>query len=86
MTINEAVAAIEAFLGDYDGGGVRPVSFQVRPSGDDVDVIKIYADLGAAKGVDTLAWREACAAAIAVALPATEEFRLDFHAEADVPG
>ena len=49
MTINEAVAAIEAFLRDYDGGGVRPVSFQVRPSGDDVDVIKIYADLGLLK-------------------------------------
>lgn len=80
MTINEAVVAIEAFLRGYDGGGARPVSVQVRPSGDDVDVIKIYADLGAAE-VDAAAWRAACAKAITAALPASLAFRLDVRAE-----
>ena len=84
MTINEAVVAIEAFLRSYDGGGARPVTVQVRPSGDDLDVIKIYADLGAA-AVDPLTWREACAEAIAAAMPDTAEFRLDLHAETDRP-
>lgn len=41
MGINEAATAIEAFLATYDGGAGKPVAVQVRPSGDDVDVIKI---------------------------------------------
>ncbi|HVV81558.1 MAG TPA: hypothetical protein VHE35_00720 [Kofleriaceae bacterium] len=83
MTINEAATAIEAFLATYDGGSARPVSSQAHPSGDDVDVIKIYVDLGRAKGVDTHAWAHACEAAIRAALPETKAWRLELRAEAD---
>jgi hypothetical protein len=82
MTINEACEAVEAFLRDYEGGGARPASVQVRPSGDDLDVIKIYADLAGAD-VDSEAWRVACADAIAAAIPDVTAFRLDVRAETD---
>ena len=49
MGINETVLAIEQFLLSYDGGPGKPVAVQVRPSGDDVDVIKIWIDLGPAR-------------------------------------
>jgi hypothetical protein len=84
MTINEAVVAIDEFLRTYDGGSGRPVELQVRPSGDDVDVIKIWIDLGAARrGLDRDAYERACAAAIREALPATQAFRLMILAETD---
>ncbi|HSD86330.1 MAG TPA: hypothetical protein VLB44_02410 [Kofleriaceae bacterium] len=84
MGINEAVVAIEAFLLTYDGGSGRPVAVQARPSGDDVDVIKVWVDLGTAKrGVNVDAWERACAAAIREALPETQAFRLEVRAEAD---
>jgi hypothetical protein len=82
MGINEAVTAIEKFLLRYDGGSGKPVAVQVRPSGDDVDVIKIWVDLGARK-VKTEAWERACAAAIREALPETQAFRLEVRAECD---
>ena len=86
MGINEAVLAIEKFLLAYDGGGGKPVAVQVRPSGDDLDVIKVWIDLGPAKrGVDPDAYKRACAAAIREALPETEPFRLKISAEADLP-
>jgi hypothetical protein len=84
MGINEAVVAIEKFLLTYDGGGGKPVSVQVRPSGDDIDEIKIWVDLGPAKrGVDPDAYERACAAAIREALPQVSAFKLDVRAEAD---
>ena len=84
MGINEAVAAIEKFLLTYDGGSGKPVAVQVRPSGDDIDVIKIWIDLGPAKrGVDPDAYEKACAASICEALPDTTAFRLEVRAEAD---
>lgn len=86
MGINEAVLAIEKFLLTYDGGPGKPVAVQVRPSGDDIDVIKIWIDLGAAKrGVDPEAFERACAAAIREAIPEAAAFRLQVRAEAD-PG
>ena len=85
MGINEAVAAIEKFLLTYDGGSGKPTAVQVRPSGDDVDVIKVWVDLGGAKKVDTDAWERACAAAIREALPETQAYRLQVRAETD-PG
>jgi hypothetical protein len=84
MEINEAVLAIERFLLTYDGGSGTPVAVQVRPSGDDVDVIKIWIDLGPAKrGVDPAAYGRACAASIREAIPDSSPFRLQVHAETD---
>jgi hypothetical protein len=84
MGINEAAAAIEKFLLTYDGGSGRPVAVQVRLSGDDIDEIKVWVDLGGQK-VDTDAWEAAAAAAIRDALPETHPFRLHLLAEGD-PG
>jgi len=87
MGINETARAIESFLETYDGGGGKPVAVQVRPSGDDVDVIKIWIDLGPAKkGVDPDAYERATAAAIKEAVPEAVEFRLQVRAEADPSG
>jgi hypothetical protein len=84
MGINEAVVAIEKFLLTYDGGGGKPVSVQVRPSGDDINEIKVWVDLGPSKrGVDPDAYERACAAAIREALPEVSTFKLDVRAEAD---
>ena len=84
MGINEAVLAIEKFLLTYDGGSGKPAAVQVRPSGDDIDVIKIWVDLGPAKrGVDPDAYERACAAAIREAIPESSAFRLQVNAEAD---
>lgn len=83
MGINDAVVAIEKFLLNYDGGSGKPASVQVRPSGDDIDVIKIYVDLGDGKRVNLDAWERACAAAVREALPETQAFRLEVRAETD---
>ena len=81
MGINEAAEAIEKFLLTYDGGSGKPVAVQAHPSGDDVDVIKIYVDLGSGKKVDTDAWEKASAAAVREALPETQAYRLQVRAE-----
>ncbi|HUS29261.1 MAG TPA: hypothetical protein VMZ53_12155 [Kofleriaceae bacterium] len=84
MGINEACLAIEKFLLTYDGGSGKPVSVQVRPSGDDVDVIKVWVDLGTGRrGMDTAAWERAAAASIREALPDTQAYRLQVRAETD---
>jgi hypothetical protein len=80
MGINEAVTAIEDVLRTYDGGGKKPTSVQVRPSGDDLDVIKIWIDLGDS-GADTDAWTTACEAAIRKAVPGAAAFKLQIRAE-----
>ena len=86
MGINEAAAAIEKFLLTYDGGAGPPVAVQVRPSGDDVDVIKVWIDLGDAKrGIDPESYERGAAAAIREAIPDASPFKLDVRAEAD-PG
>lgn len=82
MGINEAADAIEKFLLAYDGGSGKPVDVKVHPSGDDVDVIKVWVDLGPKK-LDVHAWEKACAAAIREALPDTQVFRLEVRAEVD---
>ena len=81
MDINDAVTAIEKFLATYDAGGA-PAAIQVRPSGDDVDVIKIWIDLGA-KGIDTKTWSSICEAAIRKAVPGSAAFRIQIRAETD---
>ena len=84
MGINEAMAAIEKFLVGYDGGSGTPVSVQVRASGDDVNEIKIWVDLGSAI-VDIDAWEAAAASAIRNALPETHAYKLHLRAERDRP-
>lgn len=87
MGINETARAIETFLETYDGGNGKPIAVQVRPSGDDVDVIKVWIDLGPARrGVDPDAYERACAAAIKEAVPEAAAFRLQVRAEADPAG
>lgn len=83
MGINEVVTAIEQMLAGYSGGGAKPVSVQVRPSGDDVDVIKIWCDLGNAQ-VDRHAWEKAAEAAIVRAIPDATAYRLQVRAELEV--
>jgi hypothetical protein len=78
VDINEVVTSIEEMLRTHDG----VVACQVRPSGDDVDVIKIWVDLGYAT-VDRRAWAASCEAAIRAAIPASQPFRLMIYAERD---
>ena len=75
MDINAAVTAIEEYLRTYEG----VVAAQVRPSGDDTDVIKIWVDVGAT--ADPSAWATACEAAIRAAVPGAKGFRLQVRAE-----
>ena len=74
VEINAAVLAIEKFLEAYEG--VR--SAQVRPSGDDVDVIKIWVEVQAP---DPKAFATSCEAAVRAAVPAASKFRLQVRAE-----
>lgn len=76
MTISEAVSAIEKVLAATSG----VVASQVRPSGDDVDVIKIWVDLGDAK-VDADAWANKLEREIRVQVPGAAAFRLHVRAE-----
>jgi hypothetical protein len=78
MDINGVVTAIEAFLRTYEG----VLDTQVRPSGDDTDVIKIWVDLGAAPA-DPKAWSATCEAAIRKAIPDSTRYRLQVRAERD---
>ena len=78
MTINEAVIAIEKLLESKAG----IVSAQVRPSGDDVDVIKIWIDLGAST-LDADVWAKSLDTEIRRQLPDTLPYRLEIRAETD---
>jgi hypothetical protein len=77
MDINAAVTAIEEFLMSYEG----VVAAQVRPSGDDTDVIKIWVDLAGAG--NSKAWAAKCEEAIRKAVPGAAAYRLQVRAEAD---
>lgn len=84
MGINEAVEAIEKFLLTYDGGRGKPNAVQVRPSGDAIDEIKIWIDLGiSGRFLHAEDYERDCAAAIRKALPQVSAFKLDVRAEAD---
>lgn len=72
------VTAIEQFLRAYEG----VADTQVRPSGDDTDVIKIWVDLGD-PAANTQAWAATCEAAIRAAVPESAPFRLQVRAERD---
>ena len=81
MDINQASAAVEAFVKTFESAGAKPVEIQVRPSGDDVDVIKVWVDLGTSKA-DTGEWAKACEAAIKKSVPDTAGFVLAVRVEA----
>ena len=74
VEINAAVLAIETFLETYDGIGEH----HVRPSGDNVDVIKVWIEVRAA---DAKAVAAACETAIRKAIPAAAAFKLQIRAE-----
>jgi len=80
--INMVAAAIENFVRAYQAAGVSPKDVQVRPSGDDVDVIKVWVDLGAAN-VDPHAWARSCEAAIKADVPGAAAFQIAVRAEAE---
>ena len=75
MTINEAVTAIEQLL----AGSPGVVACQVRPSGDDVDVIKVWADLGTHADPD--GWATTFEAEIRAKVPGAAPYRLQVRAE-----
>jgi hypothetical protein len=81
MDINRAVAAIDAFVKTFESSGAKPVEVQVRPSGDDVNVIKVWVDLGSSK-VDTGAWAKALEAAVKKSVADASGFELEVRAEA----
>ncbi len=81
MDINRAVAAIEAFAKTFTSAGATAAEIQVRPSGDEVDVIKVWADL-ADPQVDTATWAKALEAAILAKVPEAKGFTLAVRVEA----
>ena len=81
MDINRAVSAIDAFVKTFESSGAKPVEVQVRPSGDDVNVIKVWVDLGSSK-VDSAAWAKALEAAIKKSVADASGFELAVRAEA----
>lgn len=76
MTINEAVTAIEKLLASMS----VVVASQVRPSGDDVDVIKVWVDLGETK-LDPSAWKASFERDIRKLVPGAAPYRIEVHAE-----
>ena len=78
--INQIATEVETFVRQYIAAGVAPREVQVRPSGDDVDVIKVWIDLGSAK-VDAQAWARDCEAAIKKAIPAAAAFKVAVRVE-----
>jgi len=56
MDINAAAEAVDRFLQGYQGaGGRKPVEVRSHPSGDDMNAIKVWVNLGAAAEKDDLA-------------------------------
>ncbi|MBA3453871.1 MAG: hypothetical protein H0T42_12320 [Deltaproteobacteria bacterium] len=80
--INTTATAIEAFVQHYIAAGVAPKEVQVRPSGDDLDVIKVWIDLGSAK-VDVQAWARECEIAIEQHVPDAAAFQIAVRVESE---
>ena len=81
MDINGAIGAIETYVKGFAFSGATAVEIQVRPSGDDIDVIKIWVDVGSAK-VDTDAFADALEAGVKKNVKEAAGFRLSVRAEA----
>jgi len=84
MDINAAAEAVDRFLRGYEGaGGRRPIEVRALPSGDDMNAIKIWVNLGAAAEKDDLAtWCGQAEAAIRAAVPGLDGFTLELRADA----
>ena len=74
MTINEAVTAIEKVVQSMSG----IVASQVRPSGDDVDVIKVWVDLGSTK-IDPATWNQTFEDELRRLVPDAAPYRIEVH-------
>ena len=81
--INATATAIEAFVQHYIAAGVAPREVQVRPSGDEVDVIKVWIDLGANAKVDVQAWAHDLKIAIRQNIADSAAFELSVRVEAE---
>lgn len=70
MDINAAAEAVDRFLRGYQGkGGRRATEVRAHPSGDDLNAIKIWVNLGADADQDDLAaWCSEAEAAIRTSL------------------
>jgi hypothetical protein len=70
MDINQASEAVDRFLQSYAGrGGRKAVEVRAHPSGDDMNAIKVWVNLGgAAENDDLHAWCTDAEAAIRKAL------------------
>jgi hypothetical protein len=79
-TINEVARAIETYLRTYETRNAKPVDVQVRASGDDVDVIKVWVDLGPAS-VEADDWGTTAEAAIAKDVAGASAFRIQVRVE-----
>lgn len=85
MDINGATEAIDRFLQGYEGlGGRKPVEVRVHPSGDDMDAIKAWVNLGAAaEGDDLEAWCTDAERAVRAALgDEIAAYQLELRADA----
>jgi hypothetical protein len=85
MDINTASEEVDRFLLSYKGKqGRTPVEVRSHPSGDDMNAIKIWVNLGsAAEGDDLAAWCADAEAAIRAALGAgLERWTLELRADA----
>jgi len=80
--INKTAVEVEAFVRSYSAAGVTATDVQVRPSGDEVDVIKVWIDLGTATA-DPKAWAKECEAAIKKSVPSAASFQISVRAEAE---
>ena len=61
--INKTTGVVEEFVRTFEANGAKAVDVTARPSGDDIDVIKVWVDLGPAS-VDAHDWSSACEEAI----------------------
>jgi hypothetical protein len=81
--INAVATAVETFVRGYRGSNVTAKDVQVRPSGDDIDVIKVWVDLGTTD-LDPHAWATTCETAIKQAVAGATAFKIAVRAEAGV--
>jgi hypothetical protein len=78
--INLVAAAVESHVRAFQFGDVSPREVQVRPSGDDVDVIKIWVDLGPTT-IDLEEWARACEVDVEKNVPGVTDYRVVVRAE-----
>ena len=85
MDINRAAEEVDRFLQSYQGkGGRKPAEVRAHPSGDDMQGIKVWVNLGSAAESDDLeAWCAEAEKAIRAKLgDALEGLTLELRADA----